>query len=1038
MVKAGDQYVIELRVRSTRSEFVDEDSLEKSRNRNMAAEGTVTQGPETALAQRLAANEKSVRTKALKTLRKYINLRSQKDGGGFTCEDLMKIWKGLFYCLWMQDKPLLQEELSDRISSLIHCFHSADNQLLYFETFLQTLKREWNGIDRLRMDKFYQLVRFVFRKAFEVLKRREWDTSVVNQFLELFTVQLLQSIGHVPDGLMLHVLEVYMTELARVGAAELTAEQNLTFIGPFCKTMAKTKDRSVLTSISKNIFSTIVDHASYAVEDLIKELNCGEDTDSGQASEDEEESVEDEPNSRVFKKAKGKKVNGVSDGEESEGSEDELLDLDNVDPKEKLSDDDIGPVLQFDYSALADRLFELGSHTNTPNLNRAKMYRLVKIFSDLSEGFFPQDDVVVRKENKKKRRCKAEEEFAFKKLKACEDVQKREPEQDDATNDGRRINKKKKEKRKHEGQTAQLETETDTHISQTAAETPLKAGGTPEKKGIGTSVTVSGVVVDLESQSLVMGNKPGSQSKLKASARKKRKNKNLKSELQEIVEEIAAEHEDADKKCHTNTEVTKCPGPDKLEKGDSEAQTKLSGRTKSGKKHKRNNGEESSLNQCMFMNILHMEDISASASAKKKLKSATVHEKIAEFGPDVSTLDEKPNVSSSSLVETTLAEYPEGGILKKKKRQKIKKATEEEDKAGIEDVKNIDKVPKERNAPNETVDNASATMIIDATNAEEQRSDASTMKKKKSKKQKLKEISVEINQVDLEVKEPEVPKDPTGEGQASEAKALEKKKKKTKQESSKEKELDAEAEVEAACTVPSVLKKKKTQKKQKMQLVDLTVYVNEGCQSVEATEEPELKKKSKQKPKAAAENGCSPTTPLKKGKKKRKMQTEVETSQENEHTVKVPEIAASVTPKKKLKMKNVSSKSDFAFFQGQIKTPSPLFCKIKSKGTPSTPLSSVKVRFQASLSFPPRALYQTFQISKSETKKVTFGLKNNKTTEFRKTDRSLLVSPVGSSRVAFDPKKRPICSVLKSPASSPSVSVKKLTAKRRPTAADFF
>ncbi|KAL7881432.1 hypothetical protein AOLI_G00082800 [Acnodon oligacanthus] len=953
MVKARDQCVIELRVRRTRSEFVDEHSLEKSRNRNMAAAaGTVAQGPETALAQRLAANEKPVRTKALKTLRKYIHLRSQKEGGAFTCEDLMKIWKGLFYCLWMQDKPLLQEELSDRISGLIHCFHTADNQLLYFETFLLTLKREWNGIDRLRMDKFYQLVRFVFRKAFEVLKRREWDTSVVNQFLEVFTAQLLQSTGRVPDGLMLHVLELYMTELARVGAAELAAEQNLTFIDPFCKTMAKTNDRSVLTSISKNIFSTIVDHASYAVEDLIKELNCGEDADCGQASEDEEESVEDEPNSRVFKKAKEKKVNGISDAEESEGGEDELLDLDNVDPKEKLSDDDIGPVLQFDYSALADRLFELGSHTNTPNRNRAKMYRLVKIFSDLSEGFFPQDDVVVQKEGRKKRRYKAEaaeEESAAKKLKGCEYVQKREPEQDDAANDSRRINKKKKEKQKYEGQTAQLKMETDTHLSHTAVEISLKAGGTPGKKGIGKSVTVSGDVVDLESQSLIMGNKPGSQSELKASTRKKKKIKNLKSELQEIMEEIAAEHED-DKKCHTNTELTNCPSPDELEEGDSEAQTKLS-----GKKDNRNNGEEPSPNQCMLMNVLHMEDISASASAKKKLKSATVHEKIApEIGPDVKALDEKPNDSSLLLVETTLAEYPESGVLKKKKRHKIKKAREEEDKAGIEDVKNIDKVPKERNTPNETMDNASATIINDATNAEEQRPDASTMKKKKNKKQKLKEICVEINEVDLEVKEPEVPKDPTDEGQASEAKELKKEKNKTKQESSKEKKLDAEAE------------------------------------SVEATEEPVLKKKSQQKPKAAAENGSGPTTPLKKGKKKRKMQTKMETSQENGHTVKVHEIAASVMPKKKLKMKNTSSKSDFAFFQGHIKTPSPLFCKVKSKGSPSTPLSSVKVRFKASLSFPPRALHQTFQTSESETKKVTFGLKNNKTTEFRMTDRSLL------------------------------------------------
>lgn len=28
--------------------------------------------------------------------------------GAFTADELLKLWKGLFYCLWMQDKPLLQ------------------------------------------------------------------------------------------------------------------------------------------------------------------------------------------------------------------------------------------------------------------------------------------------------------------------------------------------------------------------------------------------------------------------------------------------------------------------------------------------------------------------------------------------------------------------------------------------------------------------------------------------------------------------------------------------------------------------------------------------------------------------------------------------------------------------------------------------------------------------------------------------------------------------------------------------------------------
>lgn len=40
-----------------------------------------SQEPEVQLAQRLASNEKPIRTKAIKKLRKYVNVRSQKATG---------------------------------------------------------------------------------------------------------------------------------------------------------------------------------------------------------------------------------------------------------------------------------------------------------------------------------------------------------------------------------------------------------------------------------------------------------------------------------------------------------------------------------------------------------------------------------------------------------------------------------------------------------------------------------------------------------------------------------------------------------------------------------------------------------------------------------------------------------------------------------------------------------------------------------------------------------------------------------------------
>lgn len=64
----------------------------------------------------------------------------------------------------------------------------------------------------------------------------------------------------------------------------------------------------LLALISKNIFRTILDHAPFAIEDLIRELQQGgvDDSDSGQASGEEEEELKNQ----VHKKTKVKKVNG--------------------------------------------------------------------------------------------------------------------------------------------------------------------------------------------------------------------------------------------------------------------------------------------------------------------------------------------------------------------------------------------------------------------------------------------------------------------------------------------------------------------------------------------------------------------------------------------------------------------------------------------------------------------------------------------------------------------------------------------------------
>ncbi|KAM8857791.1 ribosomal RNA processing protein 1 homolog B [Synchiropus picturatus] len=357
------------------------------------------QEPEVQLAQRLASNQKPIRTRAMKKLRKYVQVRSQKVGGGFTLDELLKLWKGLFYCLWMQDKPLLQMDLSKIIASMIHNFHDLDAQLLYLRASLQTFKREWNGIDRLRMDKFFQLVRYMFHQSFELLRRKTWDSRGVDGFLQVVHDELLRSGCEAPSGLQIHVLDVYLTELAAVGAQELNADQNLQFIQPFCRIAAETKNMLLFKSICINIFSAITNQAPFAVEDLIQELkraktsSSSQDSDSGQASD---EGMDSEDQVEVQKEERDniaiKQMNGIKPLEVDDDDDDDDDDLVNLEDSEVPPDeDDIGPVLQFDYGAVADKLLELASRQKVQSCNRKKLYSIIKAPNTLLSGIFPQE-----------------------------------------------------------------------------------------------------------------------------------------------------------------------------------------------------------------------------------------------------------------------------------------------------------------------------------------------------------------------------------------------------------------------------------------------------------------------------------------------------------------------------------------------------------------------------------------------------------------------------------------------------------------------
>lgn len=140
------------------------------------------------LARRLAHNDVAVRNKAVKMVTLWLVKRSD-----IGASDMIKLWKGLFYCYWMSDKapvqaraPLChavlqpcdaltlragQDELAERLCGIVHQLGAAvaaasalpsrsvltlpdarcadpERAMMYFAGLMQTMAGEWTGIDR--------------------------------------------------------------------------------------------------------------------------------------------------------------------------------------------------------------------------------------------------------------------------------------------------------------------------------------------------------------------------------------------------------------------------------------------------------------------------------------------------------------------------------------------------------------------------------------------------------------------------------------------------------------------------------------------------------------------------------------------------------------------------------------------------------------------------------------------------------------------------------------------------------------------------
>ncbi|CAG0892335.1 unnamed protein product [Cyprideis torosa] len=312
----------------------------------------------------LADSDPKVRSRGIKRLKLWMQARSRSKVGCFSYEEMMRVWRALFFSVWMSDKPLIQEKLCDDLSGLILVLGSSD-AAAYLRCCLETVANEWNKIDKWRFEKFLMLIRRMIRKSLEWSKQSDW--AGVPVIRDVFAKSVLKPepahLTKIPLGLKLHVVDVFLEEMAKVGGEELAFEVTSQFLEPFLTVLVEGRDYRMVNHVVKRVFEYLVLQSDVGLKHEA-ERQLGVEV----SSDEDSDYVEDD-------------LDKDDDVAETKSTE--------LDPRAGRVDTTI-PQLAIDFRGLANRFLELAQKPDLKQKNRSKLYRLNRMYLDVSEGIFPK------------------------------------------------------------------------------------------------------------------------------------------------------------------------------------------------------------------------------------------------------------------------------------------------------------------------------------------------------------------------------------------------------------------------------------------------------------------------------------------------------------------------------------------------------------------------------------------------------------------------------------------------------------------------
>ncbi|KAF5773233.1 putative nucleolar, Nop52 [Helianthus annuus] len=216
----------------------------------------ITQPQSLPLIRNLASCNTAARSKALRELTSWLPTQPQ-----ISDDEMKKLWKGLFYCIWHADKAPVQSNLINKLSSMLLTL-DVPLSLHYLSVFFTTVRREWSGIDVLRLDKFYLLIRRFVNSSFKLMKKYDWNLDLCRRVVNVFEEKCLLASEKkfLGNGVNYHIASVFLDELngyLPVSGQEVYQVFEILF-KPLLRVMSVSEDKVLVGKIKSNVFERLL------------------------------------------------------------------------------------------------------------------------------------------------------------------------------------------------------------------------------------------------------------------------------------------------------------------------------------------------------------------------------------------------------------------------------------------------------------------------------------------------------------------------------------------------------------------------------------------------------------------------------------------------------------------------------------------------------------------------------------------------------------------------------------------------------------